>query len=53
LVYIKLDRPNVYWGSQSAAPTFAKLASELVILLDIPPDNIRLQGDVLAARISE
>lgn len=52
-VYIKLDRPNVPWGSQTAAPTFAKLASELVVLLDIPPDNIRLQGDVLAARISE
>jgi len=53
LVYIKLDRPNVYWGSQSAAPTFAELAPELVVLLDIPPDNIRLQGDVLAARINE
>lgn len=53
LVYIKLDRPNVYWGSESAAPTFAKLATELVVLLDIPPDNIRLQGDVLAARLSE
>jgi cell division protein FtsI/penicillin-binding protein 2 len=53
MVYIKLNKPNVYWGSESAAPTFAKLAADLVVLLDIPPDNIRLNGDVLAARVSE
>lgn len=53
LVFIKLDRPNILWGSQTAAPTFAKLAKELVVLLDIPPDSVRLQGDVLAARIDE
>ena len=53
LVYIKLDRPDIPWGSQTAAPTFAKLARELVVMLDIPPDNIRLQGDVLAARMGE
>jgi cell division protein FtsI/penicillin-binding protein 2 len=41
IVYVKLDRPSTYWGSQSAAPTFATLARELVVLLDIPPDNIR------------
>jgi cell division protein FtsI/penicillin-binding protein 2 len=41
VVYVKLDRPATYWGSQSAAPTFAALARELVVLLDIPPDNIR------------
>jgi len=53
MVYVKLDRPDIPWGSQTAAPTFAKLAQELVVLLDIPPDNIRLQGDVLAARTAE
>jgi cell division protein FtsI/penicillin-binding protein 2 len=53
LVYVKLDRPDIPWGSQTAAPTFAKLARELVVMLDIPPDNIRLQGDVLAARMGE
>ncbi|MFN2106797.1 MAG: peptidoglycan D,D-transpeptidase FtsI family protein [Candidatus Promineifilaceae bacterium] len=53
LVYIKLDRPDIPWGSQTAAPTFAKLARELVVMLDIPPDTIRLQGDVLAARMGE
>ena len=53
LIYVKLDRPDIPWGSQTAAPTFAKLANELVVMLDIPPDNIRLQGDVLAARMAE
>ena len=51
LIYVKLDRPQTApWGSYTAAPTFARLAEELVVLMDIPPDNIRLQADVLAAR---
>ncbi|MCP4356708.1 MAG: penicillin-binding protein 2 [Chloroflexi bacterium] len=51
IIYVKLDRPKSQpWGSLTAAPAFAKLAAELVILLDIPPDNIRLQADVIAAR---
>lgn len=51
LIFIKLDRPQVSpWGSQTAAPTFARLAEELVVLMDIPPDNIRLQADILSAR---
>ncbi len=51
IIYIKLDRPKTQpWGSLTAAPAFANLADELVVLLDIPPDNIRLQADVLAAR---
>lgn len=53
IVFVKLDRPNIPWGSQTAAPTFSKLAQELVVLLDIPPDGIRLQGEVLAARTGE
>jgi cell division protein FtsI/penicillin-binding protein 2 len=53
VVYVKLDRPNIPWGSQTAAPTFAKLAAELVVFMNIPPDNIRLQGEVLAARREE
>jgi len=28
----------------TAAPTFSKLAKELVVLLDIPPDEIRLNA---------
>jgi cell division protein FtsI/penicillin-binding protein 2 len=49
IVLVKLDRPQVSpWGSQTAAPAFSKLARELVVLLDIPPDNIRLREDVMA-----
>lgn len=51
IILVKLDRPSVSpWGSYTAAPAFADLAKELVALLGIPPDNIRLQGDVTAAR---
>jgi len=53
IIYVKLDRPEILWGSQTAAPTFSKLARELVVLLDIPPDGVRLQGEVLAARTQE
>jgi len=51
IVIIKLDRPHASpWGSTTAAPAFAELAEELVALLDIPPDDIRLQQEILAAR---
>jgi len=51
IVFIKLDRPQTaQWGSQTAAPAFAKLAQELVVLLGIPPDEIRHQANVSAAR---
>ena len=49
IILIKLDKPQVSpWGSQTAAPAFAKLAKELVVLLDIPPDNVRLREDIMA-----
>lgn len=42
IVYVKLDRPqSAPWGSMTAAPVFSKLARELVVLLDIPPDAVR------------
>ncbi|MBE2201587.1 MAG: penicillin-binding protein 2 [Anaerolinea sp.] len=51
IIFVKLDRPTASpWGSLTAAPLFAELASELVVLLNIPPDSVRLQADVLAAR---
>ncbi len=50
IVLVKLDRPETPWGSYTAAPAFSDLVSELVVLLDIPPDNVRLQADVIAAR---
>lgn len=51
IVLVKLDRTRSSpWGSLTAAPVFADLATELVALLDIPPDHIRLQTDVMAVR---
>jgi cell division protein FtsI/penicillin-binding protein 2 len=51
IIYVKIDRPqSAPWGSQTAAPTFADLADELVVMLDVPPDSIRLRADVMAAR---
>ncbi len=51
IILVKIDRPqNSPWGSETAAPTFSALAEELVVLLDIPPDAIRLQADIIAAR---
>ena len=40
-VLIKLDRPEGYWGTRVAAPVFQRLAERLVILMEIPPDDIR------------
>jgi cell division protein FtsI/penicillin-binding protein 2 len=43
LVLVIIDRPSVSrWGSQTAAPTFKRIAEQLVVLLDIPPDEVRL-----------
>ena len=50
-VIIKLDRPTVSpWGSQTAAPTFAELAADLAVMLNIPPDEVRLRADIQAVR---
>jgi len=51
IIYVKLDRPQTApWGSQTAAPAFADLADELVVMLNVPPDSVRLQADVIAVR---
>ena len=51
LVFVVLNKPtSAYWGSQTAAPVFSDLVSELVVMLDIPPDTIRLQAEIAAAR---
>jgi cell division protein FtsI (penicillin-binding protein 3) len=51
IIMVKLDRPqSAPWGSLTAAPVFADLVEELVVLLDIPPDNVRLRADIMAAR---
>ena len=44
MIYVWLERPSAsIWGSETAAPVFGEIAKKAVILLDIPPDNIRQQ----------
>ena len=44
MIYVWLNAPtSSIWGSQTAAPTFSKVAEQTVILLNIPPDNVRFQ----------
>jgi cell division protein FtsI/penicillin-binding protein 2 len=44
MIYVWLERPTTsIWGSETAAPVFSEVAQKTVILLDIPPDSIRLQ----------
>lgn len=41
-IIVKLDRPkNGYWASQVAAPVFRSLAEKLVLMLEIPTDDVR------------
>jgi cell division protein FtsI (penicillin-binding protein 3) len=41
-VYIWLEKPQTsIWGSEVAAPLFSQVVEKLVVLLDIPPDDIR------------
>lgn len=44
VMLVTLDRPpgEMRWGSQSAAPTFQKLARRLLNYWNIPPDRFRL-----------
>lgn len=45
LVLVVITRPKVSpWGGQVAAPVFARIARELVVLLDVPPDAVRRQA---------
>ena len=42
LVYVWLEKPtSSIWGSVVAAPVFKEVVERLVVLMDIPPDNIR------------
>ncbi len=44
MIYIWLERPTTsIWGSETAAPVFSEVAQKTVILLNIPPDSVRLQ----------
>ncbi|GAB4504325.1 MAG: penicillin-binding protein 2 [Anaerolineales bacterium] len=44
MIYVWLERPTAsIWGSETAAPVFSEVAQKTAILLNIPPDAIRLQ----------
>jgi cell division protein FtsI/penicillin-binding protein 2 len=44
IIYIWLEKPKTsIWSSVVAAPVFKEIVENLVILMDIPPDNIRLE----------
>jgi cell division protein FtsI/penicillin-binding protein 2 len=44
IVYIWIEKPSSsIWGSVVAAPVFSDVVSRLVVLMDIPPDDIRQQ----------
>lgn len=42
-ILIRLDRPRDYWASSVVPPVFQRLASRLVILMSIPPDDVRYE----------
>jgi cell division protein FtsI (penicillin-binding protein 3) len=45
LILVVIKRPQASpWGGQVAAPVFSRIAQELVVLLDVPPDNARRQA---------
>jgi cell division protein FtsI/penicillin-binding protein 2 len=51
VVLVKLDRTTASpWGSMTAAPTFADLVQELVVMANVPPDAVRFQADVSQVR---
>lgn len=51
LILIKLDRPtSSQWGSMTAAPVFATLVEELVVLMNVPPDAVRMEAGIGEAR---
>ncbi|MBN2550579.1 MAG: penicillin-binding protein 2 [Anaerolineales bacterium] len=44
LVYVWLEKPTSSpWGSEVAAPLFRKIVEKLVVLIDLPPDEVRLK----------
>jgi cell division protein FtsI (penicillin-binding protein 3) len=43
VILVVINKPRTSpWGNQVAAPVFANIAKQLVVLFDVPPDNVRL-----------
>lgn len=44
MIYVWMEKPKISdWASYIAAPIFHNVAEKLVVLMNIPPDNVRLQ----------
>jgi cell division protein FtsI/penicillin-binding protein 2 len=44
MIYVWLEKPSTsIWGAETAAPTFAEVARDAILLLNIPPDSVRSQ----------
>lgn len=44
MIYVWLERPSAsIWGSETAAPVFSQVAQKTILLLNVPPDNVRDQ----------
>jgi cell division protein FtsI/penicillin-binding protein 2 len=44
VVYVWLEKPTISkWGSEVAAPVFHDVVEKLVVLMKIPPDNVRFE----------
>ena len=44
MIYVWLEKPtSSIWGSDTAAPVFSEVAKQTILLLNIPPDNIRTE----------
>jgi cell division protein FtsI/penicillin-binding protein 2 len=51
IVYVWIEKPtSSIWGSVVAAPVFHDVVSQLVVLMDIPPDDIRHQLNQLLVK---
>lgn len=42
-ILVMLDEPKDYWGSLAAAPLFSEISRRLVVLLELPTDEVRVQ----------
>ncbi len=43
VVYVWLEKPSISkWGSEVAAPVFQDVVEKLVVLMKIPPDDVRM-----------
>ena len=44
-VLVKIDRPQTsVWGAEVASPVFASVAKQVVLAMEIPPDEMRQKG---------